>query len=515
MKHKINFLITAILISFGFTYGANAAYTWFEHEIAPAQGTVDDFIGYATAIDGQWAIVGAYGDECVYVFQKSGSTWIQTQRLVAPDATAGDGFGRSVAIYGNNIIIGAFHDADKGVNSGSAYIFTWNSTQLLWKYNTKLLASDGAGSDLFGQSVAISNEFAAVGADGEYSNRGAVYVYSISNWAENSIVYATTRTSNAHFGYSVSIDDNRGMLVGAYGEGAGAAYMCGYDGRWLTGQKLSGITSGDKFGYSVCIKGQKALVGAYNRSSATGAVYVFRHPSKIENWSLWQTITPANPATGQRFGYSVTFSGNYAVLGSPSDGFGSIYIYTASGNDWVDPLKFTASDGGASDEFGSSVGISGTSTIAGAIKGDGAVANSGSVYMFEYAEITSLTLLTPNGGEKIAGGSKYNITWGSVGTMPTVGLEYSINNGSSWVTIGSVPNTGVYEWTVADANSAQCRIRVSAAATSDVSNNVFRIYPCKLTYDLNNDCIVDLKDFADLTSEWLMCGDPADANCVE
>ncbi|MEN6384814.1 MAG: hypothetical protein ABFD79_06415 [Phycisphaerales bacterium] len=519
MKQKIHYLLFAII--FAFSFPAHAAYTWFEHELTPVQGTADDLIGKAVATNGTWAIVGAPGDECVYVFKKDGSAWLQTQRLIAPDQTAGDNFGCSVAISGSNIIIGAYYDDDKGSNSGSAYIFTWNSSQSKWLYNTKLLASDGQANDLFGQSVAISSDFTAVGADGENSNRGAVYMFQVSNWTQSTpIIYSTPRVYPGHFGYSISMDEQN-MIVGAYGENTntGSVYLFSQDGySWIGGttkyQHYNPATN-DYFGCSVYIRGEKALAGAHGRSNGSircGAVYTLKPVTG--QWQVGDYFTAPNPVSGGKFGYSVSFSGNRAIIGSPLEGFGTSYIFTYDGRDWNHQQRLTALDGAASDEFGGSVAIAGTIALVGANKGDGVIANSGSAYAFEYAEITSLTLLNPNGGEKMAGLSKYNITWNSGGTIPTVALEYSINNGTSWITIASVPNTGSYEWTVADANSQQCRIKVSAGAASDMSNNPFRIYPCSLAFDTNYDCVVDFEDFADFTSEWLLCGDPVDANCA-
>ncbi|MFH1386514.1 MAG: hypothetical protein ABIH50_02490 [bacterium] len=94
---------------------------------------------------------------------------------------------------------------------------------------------------------------------------------------------------------------------------------------------------------------------------------------------------------------------------------------------------------------------------------------------------TSITLLSPNGGETLTAGSTYNITWTPTTGWPadaTVTLDYSINGGASWVYFAKrIPaSSGSYAWTVPAISSTNCKIRISALGTSgDVSNNVFTI----------------------------------------
>lgn len=128
-----------------------------------------------------------------------------------------------------------------------------------------------------------------------------------------------------------------------------------------------------------------------------------------------------------------------------------------------------------------------------------------------------LTLLNPNGGEKLIAGSNYDITWQTEVSVENVFIEYSTNDGRDWNDVNTVPNTGSYEWTVPQKNSSQCLVRVSDVNNSDVndiSNDTFRIYICTLSYDLNHDCNVNLLDFALLASEYLQPGIPVPETMV-
>ena len=135
---------------------------------------------------------------------------------------------------------------------------------------------------------------------------------------------------------------------------------------------------------------------------------------------------------------------------------------------------------------------------------------------------SSLTLLHPNGDvgdvddSELIGGSDYLIEWSSVGTVDSVAIDYSLDNGGSWEAIDTVGDVGYYDWEVPDANSFGGVVRVtntSNASVTDSSDRAFRVYQCSLMFDLNGDCEIDIRDFALLASEWLVCGKPEDMAC--
>jgi hypothetical protein len=99
---------------------------------------------------------------------------------------------------------------------------------------------------------------------------------------------------------------------------------------------------------------------------------------------------------------------------------------------------------------------------------------------FSIVPIPTITVTSPNGGENWMVGSAQNITWTSIGTVGNVKIEYSTNNGTNWTEItASTGNDGTHPWTVPDAVSSQCLIRVSdtSGSPSDISDNVFSIVP--------------------------------------
>ena len=91
-----------------------------------------------------------------------------------------------------------------------------------------------------------------------------------------------------------------------------------------------------------------------------------------------------------------------------------------------------------------------------------------------------ITVTSPNGGEVWQADSTYDITWTSVAATGNVRIEYSINNGFSWIQVaGSTVDDGSHSWMVPDNSSDSCLIRVKnwSGDPFDISNSVFSILP--------------------------------------
>ncbi len=122
--------------------------TWVEMQklLASDQQPGDEF-GFAVAIDGDTALIsglqhiheGAPGTSAVYVFRYNGSSWMETQELLASAGTWGDGFSFSVSLSGDLAVIGAPSDDDAGTNFGASYVFRYDSKSETWVEEQKLL----------------------------------------------------------------------------------------------------------------------------------------------------------------------------------------------------------------------------------------------------------------------------------------------------------------------------------------------------------------------------------------
>ncbi len=162
---------------------------WYQYpKLLPADIDSGDFFGLDVDIQGQWAIIGAPGDDemgltvgSVYVYQIDTGTWVQFQKLTAGvDAAGFDGYGRSISIDGNKLLISSYADDDVGLNSGSVYSYQYSG---IWFLGRKLNALDGSDGALFGSAVAISGNKALIGALGDDNNwidDGAAYIFNVA-----------------------------------------------------------------------------------------------------------------------------------------------------------------------------------------------------------------------------------------------------------------------------------------------------------------------------------------------
>ena len=160
--------------------------------------------------------------------------WTEQDKLTAPDRRLGDSFGYSVSTDGTYAVIGAIGDDEKGINSGSVYVFKRDG--LIWQYQTKLTASDGEPNDFFGGSVSLSGDNICIGAKGDDrgTDSGSAYVFKRdgSNWVEQAKLHASDGMAGDFFGNSVSISGFN-IMVGASrkrefaGPETGAAYPFG------------------------------------------------------------------------------------------------------------------------------------------------------------------------------------------------------------------------------------------------------------------------------------------------
>ncbi|MCU0304656.1 MAG: FG-GAP repeat protein [Thermoanaerobaculales bacterium] len=153
-------------------------------KLTASDGAPDAIFGWSVAIDGDTAIVGAFGaahagvdSGCAYVFQRDHGgpdAWGQVVKLVPADGDEDDYFGKSVSITADTAIIGAPSVNDNGYSSGSAYLFRRDQGGVdAWGQVAKITPDDGAAYDSFGCSVSIDGDTAIVGAQHDNDNGSA------------------------------------------------------------------------------------------------------------------------------------------------------------------------------------------------------------------------------------------------------------------------------------------------------------------------------------------------------
>ncbi|MEM7311171.1 MAG: hypothetical protein AAF682_31175 [Planctomycetota bacterium] len=219
---------------------------WIEEsELLPIGAVANSGFGMCVSVSGELAAVGAPGDSttgfsnegAVFVFKRVGASWVQQAKLTPPGSLVGVAFGRSVALAGERLIVGAYLDDDAAQDAGSAYVFEFEQETGSWLEEGKLLASDAGADDLFGFSVAIQGTHALVGAPGDDqpggTNAGAAYVFGQCGglWSQEDKFMGSALMAEARFGRSLAYESPLAIVgapaivnTGAFALGEGYAF---------------------------------------------------------------------------------------------------------------------------------------------------------------------------------------------------------------------------------------------------------------------------------------------------
>ncbi|MCK7593971.1 putative Ig domain-containing protein [Pseudomarimonas salicorniae] len=372
-------------------------------------GAVGDQFGVSVAVDGNTALIGAWRDTVgdrphqgsAYVFVRDGQEWVLQAKLIAEDGNASDQFGYAVALDGDDALVGALYDdVDARTDQGSAYVF--RRTGESWQQIQKLTADGGEAGSLFGSAVALQGSTALIGAFGATvdgrGNQGAAYVFQRfgSGWHQQARLTAADGEANDMFGTAVALDLET-ALVGApfdrVGSNSwqGSAYLfTRADSEWSQYQRVTAIDGAfnDQFGSAVALKGSLALIGApaddVGGVPDQGSGYVFQ-----KNGPTWQQMTRLNPADGaqgDQFGSALAITEFAWAISAPfaRQQRGAIYTYKLDESGaWPPHMTLAASDAEDGDYFGRSVALSQTELLSGVYLDDvdGQV-DQGSVRMF-------------------------------------------------------------------------------------------------------------------------------------
>lgn len=333
----------------------------------------NDFFAYSVSVSGNIGFVGNYGDD-ISTFADRGSAYlfrnldtltetgnVQNAKLVASDGTPSDFLGYAVSVSGTIGLAGAYGDRPSFVGQGSAYVFrNLDTASGTATESAKLIASGADANNFFGSAVSVSGTIGLVGAYGYVStpgttNNGTAYVFRNLDTAtgtvtQNARLTGSNGDNNAFFGAAVSLSGNVG-LVGAYGMGvvrgrvnspSGAAFLY-RDLNTATGTvsfdailTASDGAADDFFGFSVSLSGNSALVGAYGddigANSNQGSAYLYRNlnTAALNTNQEHAKLTASDGATDDLFGASVAISGNTALVGAHGDnlGRGAVYLFT-------------------------------------------------------------------------------------------------------------------------------------------------------------------------------------------
>lgn len=302
---------------------------------------------------------------CMFAMFSQAQTWVQTEKLVASDRGVNDKFGEKVAISGNYAIVGApFESEDvSGSNTmdaaGSAYIYELNGSGQ-WVQKQKIVASDRVAYDNFGNDVSINGNYAIIGSPS--NGTGSAYIFErdgSGNWNQVQKLLASDGAANDFFGSTVSITDNYAIISAPFED-----------------EDESGS----------------------NMITNAGSAYIFSRSGST--WTQQQKIVASDRTSTDRFGMSgVSINGTYAIIGCRFDGgdvtnsnelsqAGSSYIFEMTGTSWSQAAKICAPDREAGAYFGAPVSINGDYAVIGAfgeskdVTGANPMAQAGAAYVY-------------------------------------------------------------------------------------------------------------------------------------
>ncbi len=258
-------------------------------KLIASDAAVFDQFGFGVAVFEDVIVVGAYGDAssrgAAYVFRRNAGVWTQEQKLTASDGAAGDRFGEAVTVQQDRIFVGAPYDDDGASQAGSVYVFEFGNS---WLEVGKLHPSNPSLNLGFGGSLSVDGNVLLVGAT--YSGAlddGAAYVYRGNGrgWVQEAQLIPSDGGPNDEYGKSVAIVGSYAVVgANSHDENAvsvGAGYLYFFDGvSWTEVAKLlaSDGESGDQFGDSVATDGSTIVIGAFigpGINPQSGTTYLF------------------------------------------------------------------------------------------------------------------------------------------------------------------------------------------------------------------------------------------------
>ena len=249
----------------------------------------------------------------------------------------------------------------------------------------QMVASDGASDDNYGHSVSISGDTAIIGApfdddQGDFSGSAYIFTRSGGSWTQQTKLTEGVWGPGNRFGISVAISGDT-AIVGVvnddeFGTDSGSAYVYTRSGSsWTQQAKLnaSDAAASDRFGTNVSIHEDTVIVGAYtddDKGTDSGSAYIFTRSGS--SWTEEAKLTASDGTSSERFGEEVALFGDTAIVGVPrsyGDGggalTGSAYIFTRSGGSWSQQAKLTKNGAATYDHFGSSIDLSEETAIIG------------------------------------------------------------------------------------------------------------------------------------------------------
>ncbi len=371
-------------------------------KLVASDGLREDHYGTALAIDGAIAVIGA-GDAFwrnassvlvprvgrAYVLRRDSGEWREDAILQPPFFGRQNGkFGNSVAIQGDTIAVGEPSPGQVTIYGPEAG--GWVRQGLPFRGDDLPIRGFGASLDLDGNSIVVGAVEQFVNSFPE-DNDGAVYWFTRTNdgqWLQRQKIVPDGSEPINQFGTAIALSGPK-MIVGTRELTALIYRLDGHT--WVEEARLvsPGAPEVDEFGHAVAMDGDVVVVGAHldnHRMGTYGAAYVFRHDGA--EWALEATLTAPDPSRFDKFGYSVAISGDTIVVGSRDhdegkNATGAAFVFRYDGIEWSLAERLFASDRGPAATLGWAAAVDDSTAFVGARGGDAYYEKAGAVYAYD------------------------------------------------------------------------------------------------------------------------------------
>ena len=448
--------------------------------------------GYSVAVVGSIAVAGAPGIPVVEDRQAENSGVVKVYDATtggllhtlknpsspAPynpswEAGVDDKFGYSVAVDGTRVVVGVPHENVETTfpgyyhaDAGTAYVYDLASGTPNVPVAKMNNPNPAAAAEVFGYSVAVSDTRVLVGAphaDSPALEAGSAYLYDLASATPAAPVAVLNDPSPAagdHAGNSVAISGTR-VVVGAHADDtgaqdAGSAYV--YDLAsatpavpvvTLNNPSPEESEGGNRFGGSVAVSGPLVAIGTPFDGANVGKAYAYNFGSATPSVPV-AALTNPSPAVADWFGWSVSVSGKWVVVGAPQDDTGGsdagiAYIYDfASAMPTAPVTTLNNPNPAVSGSFGRSIAISGTRLVVGA-PNDNAATDGGIAYVYELVSATPTLPVATLGNPSLEGYDRFGLSVAVDGTTIIVGDPFdnttAPDRGATYVFGPSQPQT--------------------------------------------------------------------------
>lgn len=308
--------------------------------------------GINVSIDGDYAIIGSpemfdffYDSGYVYIYINDNDHWLE-DKIIKGDF---DELGLSCSVKGDYVIFNAYN-----YDSVKSAVSIYKKNANIWEEVNQYVGSNREKGDGFGQSISISDDYILIGARNDNNNQGSAHIFKKNgeNWQEIQILIPENAKEEDYYGGGVAINNNYAFIssyksIYNFNDSSNVIPVCVFknnEDTWLEIQQLIPSDSNfhDDFGYKIGLTDSFAFISAPGYNHSQGAVYVFQRNG--DNWEEADKLIASDGVIGDGFGRSLSISGDYAIIGASGDddiasGSGAVYIYKYESNSSINPAK--------------------------------------------------------------------------------------------------------------------------------------------------------------------------------